>query len=377
MKTISFLDLKSQYAPLRNKILESFEKVFDSTAFIHGPEVSAFENALAKKLGVEEAIGVSCATDGLYASLRMIGIGPGDEVITTDHTAIPTAEAITMTGAQVVFSDTCPDTCNIDVNDAKKHISPRTKAIVVVHLYGQTADLDPFVDLAKADGLYLIEDCAQALGAQYRGKNVGTIGDVGVYSFFPSKPLGGIGDGGAVISRHEDLIKRIRMFCDHGRKSKFIHEFEGINSRLDTINAAMLSIALPHLDEWNQKRRDIAELYRQYLKEIEEVDLPCVLNEVNHVWHVYAIRVPEREPFQKFLKNNGIATGIHYPIALNLLPAYAYLGKGPGSYPNAEYHCAHTVSLPMHPAMTREDVEYIGETIRNFFLKKKTGAQND
>ncbi len=374
MKSIPFLDLKSQYAPLRKAIIESFEKIFDATAFINGPDVNVFEGALARWLDVDDVVGVSCATDGLYASLRMLGIGPGDEVITTANTAIPTAEAVTMTGADVVFADTRPDTCNIDMNEVKKIITTRTKAVVVVHLYGQPADLNPFIDLAAEKNLYIVEDCAQALGAKYRGENVGTIGDVGVYSFFPSKPLGGIGDGGAVVSRHADLLKRIRMFCNHGRQSKFLHEFQGFNSRLDTIKAAMLNIALPYLSEWNQKRRDIAEYYRRCLEDIPEIELPRVLEGVSPVWHIYAVRVPDRQSFQEYLKNHGITTGVHYPYALNLLPAYEYLGKGPGSYPNAEYHCAHTVSLPMHPGMTREEVEYISETIINGLTADKRGV---
>jgi dTDP-4-amino-4,6-dideoxygalactose transaminase len=375
MKSISFIDLKAQYAPLRGAILGSFEKIFDASAFINGPDVRAFEAALAKWLDMEEVVGVSCATDGLYASLRMLGIGPGDEVITTAHTAIPTAEAITMTGADVVFADIRPDTCNIDVDEVKKRISSRTKAIVAVHLYGQPADLDPLIDLAQANAIYLVEDCAQALGAKYKGKNVGAIGDVGIYSFFPSKPLGGIGDGGAVVSKHQDLLKRIRMFCDHGRQNKFLHEFEGFNSRLDTIKAAMLNIALPYLEGWNQKRREIAALYHHYLYNIPEPELPHVLNGVSPVWHVYAVRVPDRKIFQEYLKNHGIATGVHYPCALNLSPAYGYIHKGPGSYPIAERHCAHTVSLPMHPSIVREDVEYIAETIANFFIHDQRGTK--
>jgi len=193
------------------------------------------------------------------------------------------------------------------------------------------------------------------------------MGDVGVYSFFPSKPLGGIGDGGAVVSRHADLLKRIRMFCNHGRQNKYNHEMQGFNSRLDTMKAAMLNIALPNLEEWNRKRRDIADMYQHYLKNITEIELPQMLSSISPVWHVYAIRVPDRKPFQNYLKNQGVETGIHYPSSLNLTTAYAYLNKGAGSYPYAEYHCAHTVSLPMHPGITQEDVEYVGDTIRRFF----------
>lgn len=374
MKQISFLDLKSQYAPLRSTILDKVEKVFDAMAFINGPDVKKFEQAFAEYLGIPEAVGVSCATDGLYAALRMLGIGPGDEVITTAHTAIATAEAVTMTGAEVVFVDIRPDTCNIDVAGAEKPISGRTKAIIAVHLYGQPADLDPLLALARKNNLFLIEDCAQALGAKYRDRSVGTIGDAGIFSFFPSKPLGGIGDGGAVVSKDPGLLKNIRMFCDHGRQSKFLHEFEGCNSRLDTINAAMLTVALPHMDEWNRKRSEIAGFYEKRLAGLAEIELPVVIDGASPVWHVYAVRVPNRETFQQYLKKHGISTGIHYPYALNLLPAYARLGKGPGSYPHAEYHCAHTVSLPMHPMMTEQEVIYIGRTIRNFFGKNDKRA---
>ena len=367
MKQIPFLNLSVQHAPIKEAVMKRFEKILDNSAFINGPDVTEFEDALAKWLAVKDVVGVSCATSGLYAALRMLGIGPGDEVITTAHTAIPTAEAITMTGADVVFCDIYLSTCNMDPNQAQKLITSKTKAIVVVHLYGQPTDLDAFVDIAKKHNLYLIEDCAQALGAKYCSKHVGTIGDVGVYSFFPSKPLGGIGDGGAVIAKDADLLNRIRMFCNHGRRDKFNHEFVGVNSRLDTFKAAMLTIALPYLNEWNQKRRDIAGQYEKGLKNISEIEIPQTLTSISPVWHVYAIRIPDRKPFQEYLKQNGVATGVHYPFALNLQPAYAHLDKGPGSFPFAEYHCAHTVSLPMHPNMTVEDVEYVAETIRKFF----------
>jgi dTDP-4-amino-4,6-dideoxygalactose transaminase len=333
MAIIPFVDLRRQYVALRDAMLESATRVLDTCAFINGPD----------------------------------DIGPGDEVITTVHTAIATAEAISMTGANVVFSDICLDTCNIDPKDVARKITTKTKAIIAVHLYGHPAELDPIVSIARKNNLSLVEDCAQAMGAEYHGEKVGKIGDTSVFSFFPSKPLGGFGDGGAVISKHPNLIKRIRMFCNHGRQSKYWHEFEGINSRLDTINAAMLRNALPHLDDWNAARRQIAAGYEEHLKDIPGLELPHVPTHCRSVWHVYAVRVPDRKALQEHMKEKGISTGIHYPYALNVLPAFSYLGKGPGSFPNAEYHCQHTLSLPMFPELNRDELEYICSVIRKFF----------
>ena len=374
MVEVPFLDLRSQFEPIRESIFDSVNQILDTCNFVNGPDVSAFESELAEWLGFGQVTGCANATSGLYAVQKALGIGPGDEVITTVHTAIPTSESVTMTGAQVVFSDIRRDTCNIDPEEVVRQITPRTRAIIAVHLYGQPAELETLASIAKSHGLYLIEDCAQALGAEYRGNKVGSIGDAAVFSFFPSKPLGGPGDGGGVASTDPELFERVRMFCDHGRKSKYWHEFEGFNSRLDTMKAAMLRQALPFLEQWNEARRKAAAYYQENLQDIDEIELPVVLPEATPVWHVYAIRAVDRDGLQASLNENGVATGIHYPWALNLLPAYSRLGKGPGSYPVAEYHCSNTLSLPMFPVITEQQLAHVCESIRSFYQNRKQVA---
>jgi dTDP-4-amino-4,6-dideoxygalactose transaminase len=367
VKKVPFVDLQRQYAPVKDALLESLKEILGSCKFINGPDVKAFETELAGWLGLDEIVACANATSGLYATLRTLGVGPGDEVITTAHTAIPTSEAITMTGARVVFSDIKRDTCNLDPQDVAKKIGAKTKAVVGVHIYGQPVDLEALEAVVRPKGIFLVEDCAQALGAEYGGKKVGHFGDAAVYSFFPSKPLGGFGDGGAVASRNREFLERVRMFCNHGRKSKYSHEFEGFNSRMDTIKAALLRHGIPHLDRWNTARNRAADYYQEHLGDIPQLELPVVLPGATSVWHVYAVRVPDREALRRYLKQKGIGAGIHYPYALNLLPAYAYLEKGRGSYPVAEHHCQHTLSLPMFPEITPEELGYVCKTVRGFF----------
>ena len=374
MVEVPFLDLRRQFEPIRERIVNSVIQTLESCTFVNGPDVKAFESELAEWLGFGQVAGCSNATSGLYAVQKALGIGPGDEVITTVHTAIPTSESISMTGAQVVFSDIRSDTCNIDPQQVLRQITRKTRAIIAVHLYGQPADLETLAYIAKTHGLYLIEDCAQALGAEYHGKRVGGFGDAAVYSFFPSKPLGGPGDGGGIVSTNPELFERVRMFCDHGRKSKYWHEFEGFNSRLDTIKAAMLRQVLPFLEQWNAARGKAAAFYREHLNDLDEVELPEVLPDVTPVWHVYAIRAVDRDALQASLDENGVQTGIHYPWSLNLLPAYSRLGKGPGSYPVAEYHCSHTLSLPMFPGISENELARVCESIRRFYRNRKRVA---
>jgi dTDP-4-amino-4,6-dideoxygalactose transaminase len=288
-------------------------------------------------------------------------------VITTVHTAIATAEAISLTGAQVVFCDLQPGFFNLDAAQVRRLITPRTRALIPVHLYGQPADLDALLAIAREHRLPLIEDCAQAQGARYRGQWVGTLGDAAVFSFFPSKNLGGFGDGGAVIARDPALLRRIRMFSNHGRADKYLHEFEGINSRLDALQAALLRVCLPRLAEWNERRRQAARWYDEELAGVPGVVCPQVLRETEPVYHVYVIVAPRRDALQAHLKQRGIETGIHYPYALNTLPAYAHLKRGPGSFPEAERACANMLSLPMHPAITREQVGQVCAAIRAFY----------
>ena len=364
---VPFLDLERQHAPIRAALHAAAGRVIDSHHYIGGEEVEAFEAEMAKWLGVPEICGVACATSGLFATLKGLGVGPGDEVITTVHTAIATAEAITLAGAQVVFCDIQKGFFNIDVDEMRKKITPKTKVLLPVHLYGQPADLDRLLPLAKQHGLLVVEDCAQAQGARYRGQRVGTLGDAGVFSFFPSKNLGGFGDGGAVTAKDPAVLKKIRMFSNHGRTSKYLHEFEGINSRLDAMQAALLRVCLPHVDEWNARRRVVAGWYSEGLKGIKDVQLPRELPNTEPVYHVYCVIVPDREALVKHLKEKGISSGVHYPYSLNVLPAYAHLRQGAGSFPVAEQACGHMLSLPMFPAMTREEADAVCAAVREFF----------
>lgn len=364
---VPFMDLARQHAPIRDALHAAACRVIDSCSYIGGEEVKGFEKEMAAWMGVPEVCSAGCATSGLFATLKGFGIGPGDEVITTVHTAIATAEAISMAGAQVVFCDLQPGYFNLDPEQIRKKITSRTRALIPVHLYGQPADLETILSLASQHGLKVIEDCAQAQGARYKGKYVGTFGDAAVFSFFPSKNLGGFGDGGAAVAKDPAVLKKIRMFSNHGRDSKYIHEFEGMNSRLDAMQAALLRVCLPHLDKWNAQRRSAARKYNRTLASISEVKVPRELPDTEPIYHVYCIVVPDREDLRKYLKEKGVATGVHYPYSLNMQPAYAALGQGEGSFPNAEHACKHMLSLPMFPGITDEELDYVCDAIHSYF----------
>ncbi|MDD2235969.1 MAG: DegT/DnrJ/EryC1/StrS family aminotransferase [Kiritimatiellae bacterium] len=366
---VPFVDIVRNLAPYREQLKQAACEVIDGAHFIGGPDVKAFEREMAAWLGVEEVCAVGCATSGLFSALRGLGIGPGDEVITTVHTAIPTSEAITLTGAQVVFCDieAEPGCYNIDVGAIEAKITSRTKAIIPVHLYGHPFQLDPVLEIARKHKLYVVEDCAQAQGAKYRDRYVGTYGDVAVFSFFPSKNLGGFGDGGAVIAKDPAVLKKIRMVANHGRTKKYQHELEGINSRLDTIQAAMLRVILPGLGAWNEARHAAAERYKQKLAGIPGLILPVEAEGCFHIYHVFVVVTEERDRFAEYLLAQGVQTGVHYPRALNLQPAYAHLHQGRGTFPRAEYACEHMLSLPMFPTITEAEIDYVCEQARHFF----------
>ena len=369
MTSVPFVDTTRKFAPIRESLHEAAARVIDSGRYIGGEEVKAFESEMAQWLGVKEVCGVSSATLGLFGVLKSLGVGPGCEVITTVHTAIATSEAISLTGAQVVFCDIRKGHFNIDPDQIEQRITDRTRALLPVHLYGQPADMDPILRLAERHGLYVVEDCAQAQGARYRSHSVGTLGDAGVFSFFPSKNLGGFGDGGAVTAKDAGLLRKMRMFFDHGRQSKYWHEFEGINSRLDTIKAALLRKCLPFLNQWNHERQQAALLYNKMLTGIGEVSIPRVLDGTDPVYHLYVILAPDRNALQAHLEGKGIGTGIHYPYALNQLPAYAHLHQSSGSFPNAEYACGHMLSLPMFPGITEQEMTSVCAEIKAFYGK--------
>jgi dTDP-4-amino-4,6-dideoxygalactose transaminase len=364
---VPFVDLSRQFKPLMPAIQAAMTDIIKRNAFINGPEVKQFEKHMADWIGLPGVCGVSNGTHAIYLVLKALGIGAGDEVITVPNTAFPTAEAISLAGAKVVFADIAPGSYNLDPAAAERAITPRTKAIIPVHLYGIPADMDSFLSLAKRYNLVIIEDVAQAMGARYKGKRVGVMGAAGCFSFFPSKNLGTFGDGGAVASGDAELIKKVKMLSDHGRLDKFSHMIVGTNSRLDTLKAAQLSICLDHLDEWNDSRRKTAALYNELLNPYEEIIRPQVPDECEAVWHLYVIRCSKRVELQAFLNSQGIKTGLHYPLPLHRQPAYEYLGLGEGSFPMAEGACREVLSLPMFPFMTTEEVEAVAKAIARFF----------
>ena len=355
------------HEPIKKELHDAAIKVIDSGHYIGGEEVKSFEKEMAAWLGVENLCGVACGTSAIFAVLKSMGIGAGDEVITTVHTAIATVEAITLTGAQVVFCDISPDGFNLDLDQVEKKINSKTRAIIAVHLYGQPVDMDRALAIAKKHNLKLIEDCAQAQGAKYKGRNVGTMGDAGTFSFFPSKNLGGFGDGGAITVRDKVQFRWAKMFSNHGRESKYDHEFEGINSRLDAIQAALLRVCLKKIDEWNSGRRRVAAWYDAGLKGISQLRTPKVLDGTEPVYHLYVVIVPDRDALAKYLKEKGIESGVHYPYSLNLLPAFARLKQGKGHFPKAEYACEHMLSIPVSPSLTKEEIDYVCGAIRDFY----------
>ncbi len=369
MQEVPFVDLQRQYAPLMDQIQDRVGAAISSCQYIGGRELELFCRELSQWWQVPGVAGVSSATLGLYAALKSMGIGPGHEVLTTVHTAIPTSEAISMTGARVAFCDIDPRTYTLDPEQAKQRITPRTRAIIPVHLYGQPADMGRIMDLAKERSLFVLEDCAQAQGAREQGHLVGTIGDAAVLSFFPSKTLGAIGDGGAVTAQDSKLLQKIRMFCNHGRSQKHWHEFEGTNTRLDNIKAAMLRLALPWLETWNSQRRQAAQWYTERLQGVQDIVLPYVRPGCEHVFHLFVILSRQRDQLADHLAQKGIRTGLHYPYALNQLPAYAYLNQGTGSFPVAEDVCSRVLSLPLFPGITEQEVDLVCQGIQEFYGK--------
>ncbi|MBN1183772.1 MAG: DegT/DnrJ/EryC1/StrS family aminotransferase [Bacteroidales bacterium] len=355
---IPFVDLQTQYSNIKNEIDETIFGVIDQTAFIGGNYVKKFEEAFSNYIGVKSCIGVGNGTDSIYIALRALGLGPGDEVITVANTFIATSEAITMTGARPVFVDCDENTYNIDVNKIQEAITSKTKAIVPVHLYGQPADMISILEIAKKNNIYIVEDAAQAHGAEISGRRVGTFGDAACFSFYPGKNLGAYGDAGAIVTNNDDLAEKCRMIANHGRIKKYDHDFEGINSRLDGLQAAILDVKLKYLEGWLENRRRVADLYNDLLKG-SSVVLPYVPEVMRHVYHLYVIRVKNREKIQSELKEAGIATGIHYPIALPNLQAYKYLGKSQADFPIASRYSNEILSLPMFPELTGEQVEHV------------------
>jgi dTDP-4-amino-4,6-dideoxygalactose transaminase len=350
MATVPLVDLKAQYATIRHEIDPVVARVLAETSFIMGPEVKAFDAEFAEWIGAPHAMGVSSGTDALHLCLRALGVGAGDEVITSAMSFVATAEAIVMAGATPVFIDIDPRTCNIDPALIAAKLTPRTKAIIPVHLYGQPADMDPILELAKARGIAVIEDAAQAHGAKYKGRPVGTLGDAACFSFYPGKNLGAYGDAGAVTTTRDDLADRIRMIRDHGRRSKYEHLIDGYGNRIDALQAAILRVKLRHLTAWTAARRRLAAEYTAALTAAGIV--PAFgPSWADPVWHLYVIRAKDRPAVQAALKGAGYESGVHYPIPLHRQPVYHRLGYAAGSLPVAEAAANEVLSLPIFPEM--------------------------
>jgi dTDP-4-amino-4,6-dideoxygalactose transaminase len=364
---IQLVDLRAQYETIKEEIDSAIREVLAETAFIGGQRVKRFEEAFARFCGVKHCIGVGNGTDALFLALKTLGIGAGDQVITVANSFIATSEAITQTGARAVFVDISPGTYNIDTNRIEEKITPQTKAIIPVHLYGQPADMDPILALAKKHDLKIVEDCAQAHGAVYKGRTIGSIGDMACFSFYPGKNLGAYGDAGAIVTNSDALAQKARMLANHGRIGKYDHEIEGVNSRLDGLQAAILGVKLKHLDAWSEARRKNAALYNEYLKGTD-LATPVEKEDVTCVYHLYVVRMKKelRKELQAHLKAKGIATGIHYPIALPNLKAYAYLNHTPNDFPEATKASEEIMSLPMYPELTEAQIRFIAREIREF-----------
>jgi dTDP-4-amino-4,6-dideoxygalactose transaminase len=356
---VPFLDLKSHHAPMLEEINGAIREVIDSAAFAGGPFVTRFEEDFAVYCDCQHAVGVGSGTEALWFALLALGVEAGDEVITVPNSFMATAEAITYCGAKPVFVDVDERTYNMDPAGLEEVVTARTKAIIPVHLFGQPADMDPIMKFARKRGLFVIEDAAQAHGAVYKGRKVGTLGDAACFSFYPGKNLGAFGEAGAVVTDNDELQDKVRILRDHGQTRKYHHSMIGWNGRMDGIQGAVLQIKLRHLEKGNQLRQSHAEHYNAALRNIEEIVLPFCPSNVTPVYHIYAIRVQNRDEVVHSLTQEGIGSGVHYPVPIHLQKAYRSLGHGPGSFPIAEKCAAEFVSLPMFPELTSEQVDYV------------------
>jgi dTDP-4-amino-4,6-dideoxygalactose transaminase len=361
---VPFLDIKSQNEPLREEISKAIQEVIDEAAFAGGPFVVRFEADFADYCDCPHAIGVGSGTEALWLSLLALGVGPGDDVLTVPNSFMATAEAITYCGARPVFVDVDERTYTMDPSALEKGITPRAKAIIPVHLFGQSADMDPILEIGRDHGLSVVEDACQAHGAEYKGRKVGTLGDAGCFSFYPGKNLGAFGEAGAIVTRDEVLDRKIRILRDHGQVRKYHHTMVGWNCRMDGIQAAVLRIKLRHLEAGNQLRRSHAAQYDQSFDNLEEVIRPAKAESVQHVYHIYAIRVQERDEVMRFLAEKGIGSGVHYPVPIHLQEAYRSLGYVNGDFPIAERCATEFISLPMFPELTPNQVNVVVEAMK-------------
>lgn len=374
MKPLQMVDLKSQYQRIKPEIDSAIQSVIDSCQFVKGAEVKAFEQELAQYLNVKHAIACGNGTDALQVALMALGLKPGDEVITTDFTFIATVEVIALLGLKPVLVDVDRETFNIDIQKIEKAVTPRTKAIVPVHLFGQCANMEAIMEIAAKHNLYVVEDTAQALGAEYRFSNgstkkAGTIGNIGCTSFFPSKNLGCYGDGGALFTNDDALAEQIRSLTNHGMKVRYHHDQIGVNSRLDAIQAAILRVKLPHLDEYNRARRTAAEKYNTALSEISDIEIPATAAFTNHIFHQYTLKVKNgrRDALKRHLDEQGIPNMVYYPIPLHQQKAFAPYMTENDNFPISEAISGEVLSLPMHTELDDEQIERITTAVKEFF----------
>jgi len=364
---VPLVNLSRQHEEVQDKIQEAFAEILRTSSFIGGPWLDRFEEDFARYCGTRFALGVSSGTAALELSLRACGIGPGDEVLVPSFTFIATAASVSAVGATPVFVDIDPTSYTLSWESAEQHITSRTKGMIPVHLYGQAADMGPITELARRKDVILIEDAAQAQGAQYLGKPMGSWGLATGFSFYPAKNLGAWGDAGAIITQDEGIATQVRLLRNHGSsRDKYCHEITAFNHRLDTLQAAILAIKLKYLDQWNESRREAAARYMQTLEGLDLV-LPMERPGSKHVYHLFVIRTPRRDALRDFLKPRGIDAGLHYPVPLHLQPAYSYLGHRAGDFPFAEQAAREVLSLPIFPGMTAAEVDCVAEAVREFF----------
>jgi len=372
---VPFVDLKTQYKQIQHEVLPMVTEAMANGAFIGGPHLANFETEFAAFCDTTYCAGVNSGTDALRFALMAAGVGPGDSVITVPHTFIATTEAISQAGATPAFVDIDERTYNMSPQKLDDYLKSRNRqssidnrisAVIPVHLYGQPADMDPILEIAREYNLAVVEDACQAHGALYKGRKAGSLGTVGCFSFYPGKNLGAYGEGGAVVTEDEGIADKIRMLRDHGQAKKYFHDVEGYNGRLDAIQAGVLRIKLKRLSDWNQARRDHAALYDLLLADVPGVTLPFQADFAQSVYHLYVILVEDRDALQKFLGDNGVATGLHYPLPLHLQKAYGHLGYKKGDFPVTERVAGTLLSLPMYPELTRPQIEYVVELIKKF-----------
>ena len=367
---VPLLDLRAQYQPIRKEIMAALESVCDEQAFILGARVADLEKDIQGYIGATHAVGVASGSDALLLALMAVGVGPGDEVVTVPYTFFATAGSISRLGARLVFVDIKPDTYNMDAARLEAALTSKTKAIMPVHLYGQCAEMELILRMAAQRKIPVIEDAAQAIGAAWRGRKAGTLGQMGCFSFFPSKNLGGFGDGGMVTTNDQALADRVRMLRVHGSRVKYVHEVVGLNSRLDALQAAVLRVKLKYLEEWTKGRQRNAARYDSLFKDaglLDRVTLPAVTAENRHVYNQYVIRVPQRDQLRAYIQEQGVGTEIYYPAPLHLQVCYKDLGYGRGSFPQAEHAAEETLALPIYAELTADQQAYVVETIKKFY----------